>query len=170
VTLSLSERFGWELPTVTWYVGCTAGRQYRELRIGLDCCRSGALWSPEAYRNVYRQKWPLCCTTYASLTGMTDSVSISPATWGRIFLVKFEMKEYSEDSCYFVVKLSLIFGNGSTKTAVKHQALVNSNFTRTNHVHWTTKNKKQVINTNINVQIVQHNGRDTCNIMASLCM
>ena len=48
VTLSLSEQFGWELPTVTWYVGCTAGRQYRELHIGLDCYRSGALWSPGA--------------------------------------------------------------------------------------------------------------------------
>jgi len=35
-------------------------------------------------RNVYRWKWLLCCTTYASLTGMTDSVTISPATWGRI--------------------------------------------------------------------------------------
>ena len=103
----------------------------------------------------------------ASLTGMTDSVTISPATWCRIFLGKCEMKEYSEDSCYFVVKLtlSLIFGNGST---VKHQALVNSNFTRTNHVHWRKKNKKKVIDTNINVQIVQHNGGDTCNIMASL--
>jgi len=50
------------------------------------------------------------------------------------------MKECREDSCYFVVKLSLIFGNGSTKTAVKHQALVNPSFTRTNHVYtWTTK-------------------------------
>ena len=48
VTSSLSERLGWELPTVTWYGGCTAGRQYRELHIGLDCCRSRALWSPEA--------------------------------------------------------------------------------------------------------------------------
>jgi len=27
-----------------------------------------------------------------------------------------------------------------------------------------------VINTNINVQIVQHNGKHTCNIMTSLCM
>ena len=91
---------------------------------------------------MYRRKWLLCCTIYASLTGMTDSVTISPVTWGRIFLVKFEMKEYSEGSCYFVVKLSLIFGNSSTKTAVKHQALVNSNFKRTNHVHWTTKKKR----------------------------
>jgi len=36
------------------------------------------------------------------------------------------MKEYSEKSCYFVVKLSLIFVKGSTKSAVKPQALVDS--------------------------------------------
>jgi len=29
---------------------------------------------------------------------------------------------------------------------------------------------KQVIDTIIYVQIVQHNGKDTCNVMTSLCM
>ena len=67
-------------------VGWTRDRQYKGLHIGPDCYCLGALWSLEAYHcNVHWQKWPLCCTNYTSLTGMIDSVTVSPATWGRIF-------------------------------------------------------------------------------------
>ena len=65
VTLSLSEWFGWELPTVPWYVGST---------VNYTMGRSVTVW--EHYVWCWR-KWVLCCTTCMSFTVVTDSVTTS---------------------------------------------------------------------------------------------
>ena len=82
-----------------------------------------------------RGKRLLRYTTCTSLTRVTYSVTTVPLTSGRISLGNFETTQYSEDNCYFVAKISLIYSNGSTRPAIKYQALVSSSFPRLNHLY-----------------------------------
>ena len=104
---------------VTWYIGCTGGRKYRELHIGLDtlgwtywaghigldtlgwthwvghigldCYRWAGLLP---FRSAMKPRSSIAMYTdesdcyVVSLTGMTDSATISPASWGRIIPCK----------------------------------------------------------------------------------
>ena len=87
-----------------------------------------------------RGKRLLRYTTCTFLTRVTYSVTTVPLTSGRISLGNFETTQYREDNCYFVVKITLIYSNGSTRPTIKYQALVIS-FPRLEHLYQRVGNK-----------------------------
>ena len=95
-----------------------------------DFFRDGPLGVP-----IKQRKATVTLYNLHVLTGVIYSVTTVPLTSGRISLGNFETTKYREENCYFVVKISLIYSNGSTKPAIKYQALVSSSFPRLNHLH-----------------------------------
>ena len=74
VTLSLSEWFGWELPSATWYVGIRQVGTTENYTLGWTVTIREHCEAQKLNHSVHRRKWLLCCTTCTSLTGMTTQL------------------------------------------------------------------------------------------------